>query len=281
MSEPGAAVERVALVSGAARPPGIGRATALRLAASGCTVICADLVSDQPTDTAEVTRSSFDAVMAEVEHAARRGGGRVHVVAQDGDDPRWNELIEGAIARYGRLDICCALNGVTGAHSGDGRLAEVDEASFRRGLELNLTVAWLLTSAAARAMIAGGRPGAMAVLSSHAALLPKAGVGVVGAARAAVDHLVAVLAKELGPHAIRVNAVAPLAVAPTEQFPNPGLVALAERVGVPLSEWLGRNIPLGRAQSADETAAVIEFLCSDAASFVSGVTVPVHGGAQP
>jgi NAD(P)-dependent dehydrogenase (short-subunit alcohol dehydrogenase family) len=106
-------------------------------------------------------------------------------------------------------------------------------------------------------------------------------VGVVGAARAALDHLVSVFAKELGPHGIRINAVAPLAVAPTEQFPNPGLVALADRAGVPFLEWLGRQIPLGRAQSADETAAVLAFLCSDAASYVSGVTVPVHGGAQP
>lgn len=283
MPDPAASRDQVALVSGVARPPGIGRATALRLVAAGYTVICADLVADEPTDTAVVTRPSFDAVVAELEHAAMTGGGgaRVHAIPQHSADPRWSELIDVAIDNYGRLDICCALNGATGAGAGDGPLAEVGEASFRRGLELNLTVAWLLTSAAARAMIAGGRPGAMAVLSSHAALLPKAGVGVVGAARAAVDHLVAVLAKELGPHAIRVNAVAPLAVAPTEQFPNPGLVALADRADVSLSQWLGRTIPLGRAQSADETAAVIEFLCSDAASFVSGVTVPVHGGAQP
>jgi NAD(P)-dependent dehydrogenase (short-subunit alcohol dehydrogenase family) len=130
-------------------------------------------------------------------------------------------------------------------------------------------------------MIDTGRPGAIAVLSSQAALVAKDGVGAVGAARAGVNHLVSVLAKELGPDGIRVNAVAPLAVAPSEQFPNPGLLALAEQSGEPFADWIGRRIPLGRAQDADETAAVIEFLCSPAASYVSGVTVPVHGGAQP
>ena len=78
---------------------------------------------------------------------------------------------------------------------------------------------------------------------------------------------------------IRCNAVAPLAVEPSDRFPNPGLLALAVNEGVPFADWIARRIPLGRAQQAAETAAVITFLCSDAASYVSGVTIPVNGGA--
>lgn len=276
MAEPGRNPVRVALVSGVARPPGIGRATALRLAKAGHQLVCADLVTSDPTDTGHVTPDAFDAVIAEVQSA----GATVYPITQYRDDG-WADLVAATVDRFGRLDVCYALNGATGAQAGDGPLADVSEPSFRLGLELNLVATWLLVSAAARAMIDGGRPGAIGVLSSQAALAPKAGVGVVGAARAAVDHLVSVFAKELGPHDIRVNAVAPFAIAPTDQFPNPGLVALAERADVPFAQWLGRQIPLGRAQGADETAAVLEFLCSDAASYVSGVTVPVHGGAQP
>ncbi len=75
--------------------------------------------------------------------------------------------------------------------------------------------------------------------------------------------------------------MAPLAVGPSPGFANPGLVALAEREGRSLEDWLAGQVPLGRAQSADETAAVIAFLCSEAASYVSGVTIPVRGGAGP
>jgi NAD(P)-dependent dehydrogenase (short-subunit alcohol dehydrogenase family) len=99
-------------------------------------------------------------------------------------------------------------------------------------------------------------------------------VGAVWAARAGLGQLVRVLALELGPHGIRVNAVAPLAVEPRPGFPNPGLQALARREGD-----LEARIPLGRSQQAEETGAVFLFLCSDASSFVSGAVVPVNGGS--
>lgn len=279
---PPAPATRVALVSGVARPPGIGRATALRLVRGGFTVACADLLAARPADTGSVAPKFFDDVVAEIEQAAGHGSGRVLALPQHESGPRaWQQLVDATTARFGRLDVCCALNGVTGPQAGDGALVDVTEAAWAHGLELNLTATWLLARAAARAMKAAQRPGAIVVLSSHAALLPKAEVGALGAARAAVNHLVAVLAKEVGPDQIRVNAVAPLSVAPSERFPNPGLIAVAERQGISFAEWIARQIPLGRAQDADETAAVIEFLCSEAASFVSGVTIPVHGGAQP
>lgn len=272
---------RVALVSGVARPPGIGRATALRLARAGYLLACADLVAEAPADTAQTTAAAFDEVVAEIEQAAHEADGAVLAVPQPDapDAASWQSLVSATVERFGRLDVCCVLNGVSGPSSGDGSLAELSESAWRRSLEINLTVPWLLSTAAARAMIAGGTAGAITVLSSEAGLVSKPKVGAVGSARAAVNHLVAVLAKELGPHGIRVNAVAPLSVAPSERFPNPGLLVLAERAGLSFEEWIAKQIPLARAQDADETAAVIEFLCGDGASFVSGATVPTHGGA--
>ena len=149
---------------------------------------------------------------------------------------------------------------------------------MRRCLEMNLVSALLLTQQAARAMIDGGHGGSIVHLSSHAALVPVGGSGLVGAARAAIGHLARVLAVELGPHGIRVNAVAPLAVEPQPRFPNPGLLALAQRTGGSYQDWKAR-IPLGRSRRAEETAAAFLFLCSDASSFVSGAVVPVTGGS--
>ena len=272
----------VALVSGVARPPGIGLATALRFARAGWNLACADLVTDAPADTGTVRPAFFDDVITELQQAVARGGGQLLALPQRDHGPgSWDALVTATATRFGQIDACCALNGATGTQAGDGPLADLSDAGWERGIELNLTATWLLVRAVAQVMRASGRPGAITVLSSQAGLVAKPGVGVVGAARAAVNHLVAVLAKELGPDQIRVNAVAPLSVAPTDRFPNPGLVALAERAGMPFSAWVAGQIPLGRPQQADETAAVIEFLCSQAASYVSGVTIPVHGGAQP
>jgi NAD(P)-dependent dehydrogenase (short-subunit alcohol dehydrogenase family) len=275
-------IRRVALVSGVARPPGIGRAVALRLARSGHSIVCADVVAEAPADTGAAHPDVFTDVVAEVEDVAQGLGAAIQAVPMTRTDQgAWHDLVTSALARFGRLDVCCPLNGVTGPDAGDGSLLDVSDGSWERALELNLNATRRLVAASARAMVDAKRPGAITVLSSQAALVAKAGVGVVGAARAAVDHLVAVWAKELGPSGIRINAVAPLAVAPQDRFRNPGLVALAEREGGSFADWVAQHIPLGRPQDADETAAVIEFLCSDAASFVSGVTIPVHGGALP
>lgn len=269
---------QVVLVSGVARPPGIGRATALLLAETGADLICADLVGSG--DTAFATPDTFDEVVAEVTACAAEHGGRVVALRQEGIGAEaWSVLVERAVAEFGRLDCCCVLNGVTGRDAGDGPLIELAEDSWRRALDINLTGSWLLARAAAKAMIAGGRPGTIVHLSSHAALVPTAGAGAVGPARAAVDQMVAVLAAELGPYGIRCNAVAPLAIEPSPRFPNPGLLALARNQGVSFSDWVAERIPLGRAQRAEETASVIAFLCSEASSFVSGVTIPVNGGA--
>jgi NAD(P)-dependent dehydrogenase (short-subunit alcohol dehydrogenase family) len=273
---------RVALVSGLARPPGIGRAVALRLARSGHSLLCADVVADVPDDTGSATPDVFAGVVAEIEDVTRRLGTKVLAVPMTRTDAdAWSDLVATAVGEFGRVDVCCSLNGVTGTNAGDGALIDVTDGSWERALELNLSAPRRLIAATARAMIGSGSGGAIAVLSSQAALVAKAGTGVVGAARAALDHLVAVSAKELGRFGIRVNAVAPLAVAPQERFRNPGLLALAAREGGTFDDWVEQHIPLGRAQDADETAAVIEFLCSDAASYVSGVTIPVHGGALP
>jgi NAD(P)-dependent dehydrogenase (short-subunit alcohol dehydrogenase family) len=277
----GSLAGRVALVSGVARAHGVGRATALRLVAAGASVMCADIVTEQKADTGTATPARFGAVMEEIRAAAAAHGVRAASVSQtDFDAPAWASIVAATTTEYGRIDICCSLNGVTGATAGDGLILDISPEAWQRSLDLNLTSAFLLLQAAARAMIAGGRPGSLTQLSTAAAITAKESNGAVGSARSAVNFLVAVLARELGPHGIRCNAVAPLAIAPTGTQPNPGLVLLAEREGGSLEEWARRRIPLGRMQDPDETARVIEFLCSDAASYVSGTVVPTVGGAN-
>jgi NAD(P)-dependent dehydrogenase (short-subunit alcohol dehydrogenase family) len=89
------------------------------------------------------------------------------------------------------------------------------------------------------------------------------------------------LARELAPHRIRVNMVHPLGVDAGDGVKNPGLARAAEKAGRSVEQWMRDMIPFGRFQAADETAAVVAFLCSDAASFTSGQAISVAGGATP
>lgn len=271
---------KTVLVVGAARPPGIGRATAVRLARAGARLVLADAITPAGRDAAGTGRADDAALRAVADEVSAISGRPVPVFGVDPTDPvSVAELVTSAVAELGRLDACCNLVGATGTGLGDGPLAEVDPLAWRRGLDWNLTTAWLIARACVPALTSAGG-GAIVTLSSYAGLTPVEGAGVVGVARAAVNHLTAVLARELGPLGIRCNTVCPLGVAAGDpRFPNPGLAKLAEREGISLDEWLARTIPLGRGQSADEVAAAVEFLVSDAASFVSGVNLPVAGGA--
>jgi NAD(P)-dependent dehydrogenase (short-subunit alcohol dehydrogenase family) len=273
---------KVALVSGVARAHGLGRATALRLARAGATLVVAELVDQSGNDTATVTRDDFDRVSAEIADAASAAQTTAIAIPQTATGPQiWQDLVDTTVERAGRLDICCSLNGVTGPAAGDGLLLDITPSAWQRAVDINLTAGFLLMTAAARAMIAGGQGGSIVQLSTSATRTAKPHAGAVGATRRAVEFLIETLAQEVGEYGIRCNAVAPLGIASTTGHGNPGLERLAAREGGGnIEEWVRRTIPLGRFQDVDETAACIEFLCSDDASFVSGVTLPVMGGAN-
>lgn len=271
---------KVAWVAGAARPPGIGTAVAVQLARLGADVVCVDMVDETGSATDgqsyAVTADALEVVATAVDAEGRRT--LVHGI--DVADP---DAVEGsvraAVETFGRIDICCNLSGGTGPDLGNGGLLDLDPDSWRAALDANLTAAWLGSRACARRMIEQGEGGAIVSLASSAALVGTGGFGAFSAARAGVVRLTDVLAQELGPHGIRVNAVCPRGVAPDSGGGNPGLTS-GIGDGAKLEEWARRTIPLGRLQTPDETAAVVVFLASDAASFVSGQSIGVMGGAH-
>jgi len=273
---------KVALVAGCARPPGIGYATALRLARAGASVACVDAVGAIPPewgpeayDSGFVAPALLDEVTAEVDAA---GPGTAVAFATDQFDQRsWEVAASKTLARFGHIDICCSLMGTTGPHAGNGSLLDVSLESWQRCFDVNVTAPLLLSRACARSMITRGKGGAIVLLSSYAAVMAPVRSGAVGAARAAANMITAVLAAELAPHNIRVNAVMPLGVQSGDpRFPNPGLTGASGST----PPWIRSEIPMGRPQSSDETAAAVEFLCSDEASFISGVCLPVAGGSH-
>jgi NAD(P)-dependent dehydrogenase (short-subunit alcohol dehydrogenase family) len=241
---------RRAIVTGAGS--GIGRATALQLAAAGCDV---GLTYRANAEGAERTAAEI-----------RELGREAACVELDLADPSAaGGAIDALVRRLGGLDVLVNNAGV------NRRATVLDEtvADFERALRVNLVGPWACAQAAARQMIAAGRGGRIVNVTSVLAFVPLDGGGAYGAAKAGLELLTRVLALELAPHGIKVNAVAPGHTAtPMNYEPDALAAGTIER---PV-------IPAARAASPDEIAAAIAFLASPAASYATGASLLVDGG---
>jgi len=243
---------KVALVTGAGA--GIGRACALELARRGA-------------DVAIHYRNSREGA-EEVAQAVRALGRRAERI--EGDLTAAGvarKTVEACRARLGGLDILVNNAGDLIARR---PLLELDEAHFRRVMDVNVTTAFLCSQAAAPGMIER-KAGAIVNVSSLAAH-NGGGPGALAyaAAKGAVLSMTKALAKELAPHGVRVNCVSPGLIGGTDFH---GRFTAQDAF-----DAMARTVPLGRAGTADEVAAVVAFLAGPDASYLSGETVEVNGG---
>ena len=245
-----------AAITGAAS--GIGLAAARRLTAAGWTVFGLDLTA---------------AGLAAAAATLGTGAAGFHPLPCDVADAAAVDAAFRAIAAATpALDalICCA--GILRT----GPLATMPVAVFDQVFAVNVRGSLLCAQAAVPLLSAGAtaeRPGRIVFLSSVAALRPKIDSGAYAASKAAVSQLTRVLAVELGPVPILVNALAPGTV------DTPMIAAVSDPARAGRYRPSGKS-PLGRIAQPEDVADVIGFLLSDAARYVTGTTIPVDGGTQ-
>lgn len=243
---------RVGLVTGGSA--GIGLATALAFAREGARLMICGRDRDQGRAAAEQVRSS--------------GADAEFVAADVGDPAQVETLVAACVERFGRLD--CAFNNA--AYGGLGDLtADISDEEFERTLATNLRGVWLCMKHEIRQMLRQGG-GAIVNMSSVDGLAGSPNGAAYSATKHGVDGLTKSAAIEYGRSGIRVNAICGGGFA-TEM--------LARGYGYDL-DWVERYrrpaIPLGRLGRPEECAEAVVWLCSDAASYVTGVCLPVDGG---
>jgi 3-oxoacyl-[acyl-carrier protein] reductase len=245
-------VEGVALVTGAGA--GLGRACALTLGGRGARVAVHYRKS----------RDGAEAIVA----ALKKAGTDAH--AFQGDLTKAADvasLVAGVTARFGAIDI---LVNNTGDLIERKPLLEMSTELFYAVMDVNVTSAFLMCRAIGPGMAARKR-GAIVNMSSLAAWNGGGpGAGAYAMAKGAIVSMTKALAKELAPHGVRVNCVAPGLIGDT---------AFHGRFTPPAAfESAIKNVLLGRAGTPDEVASVVAFLASSDSSFMTGETIEINGG---
>jgi len=267
---------KVALVTGAARPRGIGRATALGLARGGADVACLDIARRYDEAPVHETATADDLVTLADE--VRAQGVRCATVAADVSD---EAAVEAVVARVsdelGTVTLVANVAGGSGPGFGLGPLLAVPDAEFRRVLDVNVVGTWLVSKACAARMVAAGTGGRICNVSSQAGKRAFPFLGAYCAAKAGVILLTQTMALELGPQGIAVNAVCPGTV-DTDLINKDAMFETLMGGPDGLAAYVSREIPLGRLQDADEIAAAICWLLSDGARGVTGEALNVSAG---
>jgi NAD(P)-dependent dehydrogenase (short-subunit alcohol dehydrogenase family) len=246
---------KVILVTGTASDPGLGRSTAMRLAAEGASIAVTD-----------INEAGAQATAAAINDA----GGRAIALRQDvTDEAGWQRTIEATETQLGALDVLVNNAGIAVLMP----MAEMTLADFQRQIDVNLTSVFLGCKYGMAAMRVHGKGGSIVNLSSVAGLVGLPRCTAYGAAKGGVRIMSKAVAMEGAPDNIRCNSVHP-GVIWTNMQAQAGGAEAAGNEAPPAPP----NVPLGRMGEPLDIANCVLYLASDEASYVTGAEFTIDAG---
>jgi NAD(P)-dependent dehydrogenase (short-subunit alcohol dehydrogenase family) len=268
---------KVAVVTGAARRGGIGRAIAARLLRDGMRVMISDLgrPMDSHPDYQGARATDLDDAVAEL-----AAGGDVAGTACDvRNTEQVDALLDATVERFGRVDVLVNNAGVA---IGLAPVTELGDDDWQVNLDVMAGGVFRCSRAAARLMIEQGDGGRIVTVASQAGLAGQPWLAAYCAAKFAAIGFTQSLAQEMGPHGVTVNAVCPGTVlTPLLDVPGGIFDVYPRMAGITREQYerkVLRTIPLGRYETPEDVASAVAFLASDDAAMITGQVLCVDGG---
>lgn len=240
---------KVVIVTGAAA--GIGRATALAFTQRGAKVVITDI--HDGTETLNLLKQA--------------GGESIFIRCDVSKEQEVKAMVEKTVATYGRLDYAYNNAGIEGTTA---MLQDISEADWNHTLDINLKGVFYCMKYEIPQMLKQGK-GAIVNCSSVAGLVGFAGISPYVASKHAIAGLTKAVALENAKTGIRVNAVCPGVI-------HTDMIDRFVKTNPQAEQMLSAGEPVGRMGKPEEIAETVAWLCSDAASFVTGIAMPVDGG---
>ena len=261
--------DKVAVVTGAGRMRSIGRSITMELATAGCNVVPVGTDRDPATFPEEEKVSGWRDVESVAEEARDLGRLALALRADISQESDVVQLLDSVIAKFGRVDI---LVNNASLPIGPDRvpLTEMDANVFRRLIDVNLTGSFLMSKHFGARLVLQGDGGSIVNISSIAGKMMARNGAAYGSSKAALQSITGSMAREVAEAGVRVNAVLP-GIVDTSRMD-----ASKSKPG----EWKQRTdaIPLGRAGTPEDVAALVVFLCSDQGAWITGQQYIVDGG---
>jgi 3-oxoacyl-[acyl-carrier protein] reductase/meso-butanediol dehydrogenase/(S,S)-butanediol dehydrogenase/diacetyl reductase len=269
---------KVAIVTGAGRMRGLGRAIALALGEKGASVVVSARARPADTFPAPEREAGWKGAQSVAEEIRALGGQAVAVDADVTSAGDVQAMVDRAREEFGRIDVLVNNAGLA-IVSGAKNLWEMEDDEWRREIDVNLTGVYLCCKAVAKVLVDQGEGGRIVNISSLAGVRVQPQYGGYTPAKFGVNGLTQMLALELAPHKVTVNSVCPGSI--DTDMMDGTFNRTAERMRLSYEQIKGAVkgfVPLGRQGEASEIASMVAYLASPEAGYITGQVISVDGG---